>query len=371
MLCFQLSTYAQPAIEMSGYITEMPSYRWQKTADKGVWDNLIHNRINLKYNPKSNLNFTIALRNRFFLGETVRNNPLYKYYMDNDQGWVDMSFNWGTGKAYVVNTIADRLFVEHIWGNIKIKAGRQRVVWGQSRVWNANDLFNPYSFYDFDYPERPGMDGLSLKYLNTGNAKLEAVLKVDGNKELTSALLYGFSKSNYYFQFIAGQLNQSYFVMGSGWKINFKHSDFYGEFSYLSSFDQPKPNIYMLSTGSAYTINHSIKLSGEYLYASNLNSSFSGFDDLSFSRTSVQKLSISKHSYNLALSLPINPQFHFTFDYTGFAYPVFKNYYISPTIEYALKESLHLSGILQLFSNGNTQPNQMIVSTFIRLKKVF
>ena len=35
-------------------------------------------------------------------------------------------------------------------------AGRQRINWGQTFVWNVNDVFNAYSYFDFDYKERPG-----------------------------------------------------------------------------------------------------------------------------------------------------------------------------------------------------------------------
>ncbi|MCG8318265.1 MAG: hypothetical protein MI921_02070 [Cytophagales bacterium] len=42
--------------------------------------------------------------------------------------------------------------------------GKHRINWGKSYVWNPNDVFNAYSFFDFDYEERRGTDALLIKY---------------------------------------------------------------------------------------------------------------------------------------------------------------------------------------------------------------
>ena len=371
LFCIHLNSRAQSAIAHSGYLTEMPSYMWQKAEGDGLWDNLIHNRINLAYAPSSNLNIRLEFRNRFFLGETVRNNALYKYFLENDPGWADMSFNWGTGKSHVVNTVVDRLSVERTWGKFKVKAGRQRVDWGQSLVWNPNDIFNSYSYFDFDYPERPAMDGIHMQYFAGGLWRLEAVLKIDGNKDFTSALLYGFDKAGYQFQIIAGQVNQKHMLWGAAWKGSIADAPFYGEFSYLSPLVGSAREVYLLSLGSNYSFNNSMKLTGEYLYSSNLTSSFDNFNDLSFTHTSVQKLSVTDHSYMVSLSAPVHPLLNISLDYIGFSYPLFKNYYIGPSIEYSVHESLYLSGVVQLFAHQNMEGNQMKIASFVRLKKVF
>ncbi len=368
---FKTNSFAQSPIELTGYVSEMPSYRWQKADDKGLWDNLIHNRINLAYTPSPNLNIRLELRNRLFFGETVRNNAMYKYFLESDPGWADMSFNWGTGKSHVVNTVVDRLSIERTWGKFTLKAGRQRVDWGQALVWNPNDIFNSYSYFDFDYPKRPSMDGLRMQYFTGTMSRLEAVFKIDGNNDFTSALLYGFDKVGYHFQIITGQVNQNHLILGAGWKGSILDAAFYGEFSYLSPFVNSDREVYLFSMGSNYSFNNSMKLTGEYLYSSNLSSSVNNFNDLSFRHTSIQTLSVTDHSYMVSLSAPVHPLLRISLAYVGFSYPVFENYYIGPSIEYSVRESLYLSGVVQIFAHQNTDGNQMKIGSFIRLKKVF
>ncbi|MGQ1787850.1 MULTISPECIES: hypothetical protein [unclassified Saccharicrinis] len=360
----------QSPIEVSGYVSEMPSYTWQKGSEN-LWDNLVHNRIKLNYSRNDNLNIRLEVRNRFFLGETVRNTPLYKFYLNNDPGWVDMSFNWGTTNSYVVNTVIDRLTYERIWGKFQLRIGRQRVNWSQSFVWNPNDIFNSYSYFDFDYPERPGMDGLRLQYYTGASERLEAVLKVDGNKKVTSALLYGFNRAGYDFQLIVGEVNQDDYILGTGWSGNVMNAGFYGEFSFLSPMDGKSDDIYLLSVGSNYTFRNSLALTGEYLYSSNLNSTFQDFGSLAFSASSIKKLSVSDHSYMISAGYTVNPLLNVSLAFVGFSFPVLESFYVSPTIEYSLNENLFLSGVFQVYSHNRGIDNVLNISSFVRLKKVF
>ncbi len=362
---------AQSPVSVSGYISEMPSFSWEKKGGQTLLDNLIHNRIKLGFEPNPNLNVRLEIRNRIFWGETVNATPLYKFFIDNDQGWVDMSFNWGSGKSYLVNTVIDRLSLERIWGKFQVRVGRQRVNWSQSNVWNPNDIFNSYSYFDFDYPERPGMDGVRMQYYTGVSSRLEAVLKMDGNNHLTSALLYGFNKIGYDIQLIAGQVTQDDLILGLGWGGNIADAGFYGEFSFLSPFQDKLDNIYLMSVGASYTFKNSLTLTGEYLYSSNLNSSFKDFKNVSLTSSSIKELSVTDNSYMLSLSFPVNPLLNVSLSYVGFSYPVFKNFYIAPNVEYSIKDNLFITGVFQLYSQTSKTGDQLSISSFIRLKKVF
>ncbi|GAF02061.1 hypothetical protein JCM21142_1687 [Saccharicrinis fermentans DSM 9555 = JCM 21142] len=362
--------YGQAPFQVSGYVTEMPSYTWQRKSDK-LWDNLIHNRIHLNYSNNEYSSIRIEVRNRFFLGETVRHTPLYKFYLNNDPGWVDMSFNWGSSKSFVVNTVIDRLSYERSWGKWQLEAGRQRVSWSKSLVWNPNDVFNSYSYFDFDYEERPRMDGLHLTYDVDDEQRFEAVLKVDGSAKVTSALLYGFSKAGYDFQLLAGQMNQEDYLLGAGWSGSVADAGFYGELSFLSPINQKNDDILVLSVGSNYTFHQSLTVRGEYLYSSNLNSSFEDFGSLIFYTSSIKKLSVTEHSYMLSVGCPVTPSLDVSLAYVGFSFPVLKSFYVSPAIEYSLNEQLSLSGIFQLYSHEWEGSDVLQISSFVRLKLFF
>ncbi len=364
-------TFSQSPLQIGGYISEMPSFTYQSGSGNVLWDNLIHNRLKLSYSTNNNLKFRMEFRNRFFLGESVENSPLLKFFIDNDPGWADLSFNWGSGKSYLVNTIIDRLSVEKTWGKFQVRIGRQRVNWSQAQVWNPNDIFNSYSYFDFDYPERPGMDGVRFQFYTGASSRLEGVIKVDRDNEYTSALLYGFNFKGYDLQLITGQVTEDDLIFGIGWSGNVSGAGFYGEMSYLSPLKTRNSETYLISIGANYSFRNSLMLTSEYLYSSNLGSNFQDYNNLSFSNRSIKNLSVTDHSYMLSASMPINPLLNLSLSYVGFSYPFFENFYIGPNIEYSLKENLYLSFIAQLYYQKNYTVNQSALISFLRLKKVF
>jgi hypothetical protein len=75
----------------------------------------------------------------------------------------------------------DRMHLSYINGPWEVHAGRQRVNWGRTFVWNPNDLFNNYAFLDFDYEERPGVDALTAQYNWDYASSLEVGIRLGDN----------------------------------------------------------------------------------------------------------------------------------------------------------------------------------------------
>ena len=90
-----------------------------------------------------------------------------------------MSWNILTEKSFFLNTTIDRLWVDFNYGKLQVRAGRQRINWGQTLIWNPNDIFNAYSFFDFDYIERPGSDAVRVQYYPGSSSSVEAAVKVN------------------------------------------------------------------------------------------------------------------------------------------------------------------------------------------------
>ena len=65
--------------------------------------------------------------------------------------------------SVVFNTTIDRVFLEYNKNDWEVRVGRQRINWGINLAWNPNDVFNAYSFFDFDYEERPGSDAIRIR----------------------------------------------------------------------------------------------------------------------------------------------------------------------------------------------------------------
>ena len=109
-------------------------------------------------------------------------------------------------------------------------AGRQRVNWGVNLVWNPNDVFNTFSYFDFDYEERPGTDAVRVQYYTGVTSSAELVYKM-GKKCQRNGFgrLVSFHHNwNYDFQFLGGWVGTD-FVAGTGWSGDIRGAGFRGE----------------------------------------------------------------------------------------------------------------------------------------------
>jgi hypothetical protein len=76
-------------------------------------------------------------------------------------------------------------------------AGRQRVAWGQGRLWNPTDVVNPYNPLSVERQERPGSDALDLKWSPTGLSFLEGVYVPRRKAEWEESLVLGRARANW------------------------------------------------------------------------------------------------------------------------------------------------------------------------------
>jgi len=148
-------------IRFSGYIqgspvriaAEMPG----ATSDEIWWEYRLQQRLNLAYVSDSGFSMHWQMRTRLFAGDLVRDVPGYAGLIDTDTGLVNASWMVARRDSWFLHHIPDRFYAEWDRGDWNIRVGRQRVNWGVNLISNPNDLFNQYSFYDFDYPERPAV----------------------------------------------------------------------------------------------------------------------------------------------------------------------------------------------------------------------
>ncbi len=365
LVVFFNKLYSQENLTFSGYLSVMPYASYNDISKETKFDNLIHNRIDLDYQISDRFYTSAGFRNRIFYGETVRSMPTFKHIITNDPGWADLSFNWEARNNYVFNTNVDRLWLEYIKGKLQVKFGRQRVNWSKTMVWNPNDIFNSYSYLDFDYPERPGMDGVRLQYFTGVSSKVETVVKIDDNNNITAAAMLGTTFKGYDIQFLAGGFQQEDWILGGGWSGDVFSAGFYGELSYLMNMDDLKDHFIVGSVGANYTFKNSLLLSGEYLYSGNLNAYSGGYNSLMYYQSSVKALSLDRHSYLLSLTWPVNPLLNVSMAYMGFGFPIGKNFYLGPTLGCSIANNINLSLISQYFSLDN---NGESVAAYLRLK---
>ena len=204
-------------LTVNGYLTTMQSVIFDSLSGPFLNENLLHNRINLKGYINENITFAAEFRNRLFTGDLVRSGSLYSDQIGKDQGWANLSWNVINKQSFFLNTAIDRLWMDFNYGKFQVRAGRQRINWGQTLVWNPNDIFNAYSFFDFDYVERPGSDAVRFQYYPGSSSAIELAVKADWQDNITAAALYRFNKWGYDIQFLGGYFNSEDIVAGTGW----------------------------------------------------------------------------------------------------------------------------------------------------------
>lgn len=336
-------------IDFKGYVSDLPSAI--NLGNKWIFDNLVHNRLNFYYYPNNTFSASIQIRNRFMAGKSVRITPGYNKSLDNEAGFLDLSMNIIDEKDYVLNTTIDRLWVKYVSGNFEATLGRQRINWGQTYVWNPNDIFNAYSFFDFDYVERPGSDALRMQYYLGYTSVAEAAIKLDSAKNVTLAGLYKFNKWQYDIQLLAGVLAGSDYALGVGWSGNIWDFGCKGEASYF----HPKRNfgdtagIFMLTGGLDYIFENELYVQLEALFADRPGG-FSPAELLNYftSDLTVKNLAFTDFSLFANLSYPPNPLV--SIGLSGMYYPGLDGFYVGPTFSYSILKNLDFSIFYQYFS---------------------
>lgn len=363
-----ISCHLRSQMKADGYLGVMPAWYHMESPDQTLSETIIHNRINLSYDFSPSLVGVIQFRNRLINGQTIKKIPGYAAIIDSDQGFLDMSHNLASGNSTILNMTIERLWLDFFIGKLQIRAGRQRINWGQAMVWNPNDIFNPYSFFDMDYPERPGIDGVRLQLFTGSTSQLDGVFKIDHNHRKTMAMRFRFNAARYDWQILGGRLNDNDWTAGLGWSGNIANVGFYGESTLLISENNEETII--ASAGLNYNFKNSLLWQSEFLYSSNLSNDISGFTDFISGQASIKNLSVAKYSIFSSLQYPFTPLFTGTLNVMYF--PGTRGWYAGPSLEYSLRPNLYLTSYLYLFFNKTEQnENTMDYLGAARLKWFF
>lgn len=220
-------------LTVNGYIKDLQTLSFDKNFKELISGNLIHNRINIKWKPSEKVTAVGEFRNRLFWGEEVKLNPDFVSLLRNDNELVNLQTAWLKEKSMVLHTNVERLYVDYRRTNWNARFGRQRINWGITTIWNPNDIFNTYNFLDFDYEERPGVDGGKFQYIFSNSFNTELAYINTGKKNGSiAAFKYSLNKWNYDMQLITGWFND-HPTLGAGWAGYIKDAGFKGEVQYF------------------------------------------------------------------------------------------------------------------------------------------
>ena len=225
-------------LRFSGYIKDLHSFTFNRDYSEVVTGNLIHNRINIKYQPIKGFTAALEMRNRLFWGEELAQTPGYVQGLKYPGESEDLSITWFEMDNMLLYSNIDRMWAEYAAGKWNVRAGRQRINWGIGTLWNPNDIFNTYNFLDFDYEERPASDAIKGQYLfnNMSNMEIAVARTGDSTNSTIGALKYFTNKWGYDFQALCGfYLSQP--TLGGGWAGSIGNAGFKGEGQYFFKKD--------------------------------------------------------------------------------------------------------------------------------------
>ncbi len=342
---------------ISGYVKSMHGlFHISEPAlnfDTTLIDAFIHNRINFEWFPNEKFTFKAEMRNRLFYGQ-LSNSPLFPGFKEGLKTGGNDVINMqllNVGDDIILHSIFDRFYGEYTNGSWEVRLGRQRINWGINTVWNPHDIFNAYSFTDFDYEERPGSDALRVKYYTGFAGSIELAIKAfDDPDEIVAGLLWKTNKNNYDYQFLLGWAERD-LVLGAGWAGAIKNLGFKGEASYFVaaeenntnafaatvSLDYAFPNGTFIATGLLYNYQGSESSSSANIFAFELSArnlypfTWSIFNAVNYSFTPLLSSGLS------VIYSPVQPHLLF----------------LNPTLTYSLSQNIDIDLIGQvIFQKG-------------------
>lgn len=361
---------ANSSLAVKGYITSMQSAIFEDFDKEWQNDNLIHKRFNFKFYASPKLTFGLEMRNRIFTGDMLRVSDSYADNMGSDMGWLDMSWNIVNEPSVLLNTFIDRLWIDLSGDSYQLRVGRQRINWGQTFVWNPNDVFNAYSYFDFDYPERPGSDAVRLQLYPSYSSAIELAAKLDCDNNITAAGLYRFNKWGYDIQFMGGYVSGSDWMIGTGWSGAFGSLSFRGEISWFqpdeSFADTTGTGLFTIGFDRSFSNNANIQVQAMYC---NSPVDFNDFNSFYTGTLSAKDLAFSEFSLFASVQYPLTPLFNLGI--SSIIYPDIDGIFAGPTIDASLSENVDFSFFWQYFKADMAGEKIKLNLAFLRVKYSF
>jgi len=389
IFCFSITSSAQTKtkkLRFSGFLetlntTWIPQGELYSTLGINEWQmqGSIYNRFNVWYTPVKNLEFYAGMRNNFFFG------PMYTTYnrlfdlaglsysdlVTYDPGYMDLTFTIADSKSYILYTNFDRANVKWTLNKFELTVGRQRINWGQNLIWNPNDIFNAYNFFDFNYVERPGSDAVLMQFYTGDFSSVQLAGKLSYiqvaedtnililNKELklTAAAMYRFSKWNYDWQFFGGVMETDV-TAGLGWAGSIAGAGFTGEASWFRNMDNfsDTTGVLVASIAANYTFRNSIFIHFSAIYNSagkidSVNAIGTGFlgsfSNIFSSSLNAKNLTRARLDFFGQVSYPVTPLINL--DLACIFNPYDLSGFIGPTVGISLTDNISLNLVGQLF----------------------
>jgi hypothetical protein len=359
----QDSSKKKPAFLLQGYLKEMLTVNHTVYPNSSSATNLLHHRLNLAWKPCRPMEIRGALRSRFFYGDELVSDPGFKSQILQTDEPVRLGWTLLNKDRYLLYTNIDRLFLEYRKKKWNIRVGRQRINWGITTVWNPNDLFNTYNFFDFDYEERPGSDAAKFQYLVNASSSAEVAVAATQGKPI-AAVRYCINTRGYDIQVLAGSYKEQ-LTGGIGWAGNIGRVGFKGECQYYGAVQEKIAQL-VANIQADHIFKSNFYLSGGVLYnRQGLDAPPGEWNGRVFSVTPQQPMP-AKWSGILSGSKEFSPIFRGTLNIIYS--PGIRLLLFYPTLQYNWKTNIDLDFVMQSYFLPVENPDLASYNFFFRLK---
>ena len=361
--------------ELDGYVKDLRTAIIDTAGNTFLFNNQIHNRLNFNYYFNDSWTFKADLRTQIFYGTLLNTgNPLQPFSEGIDganDDILDMSWLVFDNPTFTMHTMLDRLYLDYSKENWNVRVGRQRINWGINTVWNPHDIFNAFSYFDFDYEERPGSDAVRVTYYTGYASSVEFAVKAfEDTDEIVAGGLWKFNKWNYDFQILGGVYNKD-IVTGLGWAGNIKDVGFKGETAIFQGYDTAS-TAFAGTVAFDYAFENSTYVSAGFLFNS-LGTSESASANLLALNITAKNLFPYKNTIFTMVSYPFNPSI------SGALSVIYSPsddqlLFINPTLTYTIKDNWNIDLIGQIagFKYNNGEDYALLQKLlFLRLKLSF
>ena len=362
------------SIDFHGFISGMPSIFWME--DSSAWQVLLHNRLNFDWYPSERISGSVQFRNQLIAGEFVEITPIENGF-NKENYFLPLTYQSKFSDQYLLSLSIDRIWIQYTYNNLEVKLGRQRINWGQTFVWNPNDLFNSYNFFDFDYVERPGADAIRVQYYTSFTSSIDLAAKIDSSGKVTAGALFHFSKWNTDFQILGGFFNQEKqlvfnldtlnltinqedkdLVGGLGFSGAINNLSIRGELSYFYSLldNVDTKNLLLTSLVFDYAFPDQTSLMFEFFYNSNIQLPASSFLSFYGGTQNVKTLTFTKYNAFGQVSYPLNPIINTTLAGMYFFDKDLHGLFVGPSVDLSIGDNLSLAAFFQFFAFNYENP---------------
>ncbi len=358
-------------LTLHGYVKGLSQTTFLRKLREADHTGILHARVNLAYACGEHWRFRLETRQRLFAGNLLKQ-PGFTHLIAMDYGFFRLSETGNFQGNLFWHGIVDRAAVSYRTDRLELIAGRQRINWGIGTVWNPNDVFNAFNFFDFDYEERPGCDGIRAIYNLKGRGSLEMAGSAGSERsDRKAALLWRSQIGRYDIQALGGKFDSLVFA-GAGFAGNLGQAGFKGEYNlYRGNASSVNDRYTLLATASLdYTFQNGWYLMGTYLYQSRGGKDLSALYNLSYQRLSPVHLMPLKHSFAGQLAKQINPVLNASF--TSLYSPTSHLSIFMPSATCWMAQNWELTLLAQsLFARNNRLYQTLGSTVFLRVRYSF